>query len=425
MVGAQQGPARTERSARLGPSGTSRPWAKRGRGRAHAEQRRRRPGSRSAPSATNTRASGSRASSPVEERTAGVPLLRGGPVRRRRAAHRRRHVGPGQAQPVAPGARSSGWLASPARCSARKSQSPDRSPVNIRPVRLAPWAAGARPDHHHGGRRITETGHRCAPVDLVADRRPVWSGPPPRARRPGGGSDGSSPRRPVTPLGSPSCLRPSAPNASPDPAHAHAGSTARCRGGHLNPVSRWAPAPTARMPASRTAQGQPPGRGNGASGAQPPEQLGWWPHGRTLHRREDRTPRGPQTDAHPAGPPRQDPHHRHLATRPGQGSAPVPRGIEAGGGGGQAHRAAAATSPRSTPRPWNAPGRPRHRSPRRWALRVKQSNQACSSATSARGPGRELKELFKLPEWTHGAALPLRVSASPTASRSPRCSCAS
>ena len=28
---------------------------------------------------------------------------------------------------------------------ALKSQSPDRSPVNIRPVRLAPWAAGAKP----------------------------------------------------------------------------------------------------------------------------------------------------------------------------------------------------------------------------------------------------------------------------------------
>ena len=38
-----------------------------------------------------------------------------------------------------------GWLARPARCSAAYSQSPERSPVNIRPVRLAPCAAGARP----------------------------------------------------------------------------------------------------------------------------------------------------------------------------------------------------------------------------------------------------------------------------------------
>ncbi len=36
-------------------------------------------------------------------------------------------------------------MAKPARCSAAKSQSPDRSPVNTRPVRLAPWAAGASP----------------------------------------------------------------------------------------------------------------------------------------------------------------------------------------------------------------------------------------------------------------------------------------
>lgn len=35
--------------------------------------------------------------------------------------------------------------ATPALCRARYSQSPDRSPVNIRPVRFAPFAAGARP----------------------------------------------------------------------------------------------------------------------------------------------------------------------------------------------------------------------------------------------------------------------------------------
>ena len=38
-----------------------------------------------------------------------------------------------------------GWLANPERHSAAKSQSPERSPVKIRPVRLPPWAAGARP----------------------------------------------------------------------------------------------------------------------------------------------------------------------------------------------------------------------------------------------------------------------------------------
>ena len=38
-----------------------------------------------------------------------------------------------------------GWLARPTRCRLANSQSPERSPVKIRPVRLAPWAAGARP----------------------------------------------------------------------------------------------------------------------------------------------------------------------------------------------------------------------------------------------------------------------------------------
>ena len=38
-----------------------------------------------------------------------------------------------------------GWEAKPVSQSARKRKSPERSPVNIRPVRLPPWAAGARP----------------------------------------------------------------------------------------------------------------------------------------------------------------------------------------------------------------------------------------------------------------------------------------
>jgi hypothetical protein len=38
-----------------------------------------------------------------------------------------------------------GCAASPTRCSDANSQSPDESPVNTRPVRLPPLAAGARP----------------------------------------------------------------------------------------------------------------------------------------------------------------------------------------------------------------------------------------------------------------------------------------
>ena len=38
-----------------------------------------------------------------------------------------------------------GWFANPVRYREAKSQSPERSPVKIRPVRLPPWAAGASP----------------------------------------------------------------------------------------------------------------------------------------------------------------------------------------------------------------------------------------------------------------------------------------
>ena len=38
-----------------------------------------------------------------------------------------------------------GWLANPVRWSAANSQSPERSPVKTRPVRLPPFAAGASP----------------------------------------------------------------------------------------------------------------------------------------------------------------------------------------------------------------------------------------------------------------------------------------
>jgi len=52
-----------------------------------------------------------------------------------------------QSKSVSPSflATASARFANPARCSARYSQSPDRSPVNMRPVRFAPCAAGARP----------------------------------------------------------------------------------------------------------------------------------------------------------------------------------------------------------------------------------------------------------------------------------------
>ena len=92
-------------------------------------------------------------------RSSGVGLLPGGAhftaavthASGERAARRRR-------------ATDVGWLASPARCIARNSQSPLRSPVNTRPVRLAPWAAGASPSTTIRRRRVAEARHRAAPV---------------------------------------------------------------------------------------------------------------------------------------------------------------------------------------------------------------------------------------------------------------------
>ena len=81
---------------------------------------------------------------PLEERKAPVPLLGKWFVGRRGAAYGRRHPHSLQMEPVM-GDTDIGWLASPTRYIEANSQSPDRSPVKIRPVRLAPWAAGARP----------------------------------------------------------------------------------------------------------------------------------------------------------------------------------------------------------------------------------------------------------------------------------------
>ena len=68
-----------------------------------------------------------------------------------------------------------GCDANPARCSARNSQSPERSPVNIRPVRFAPCAAGARQQS-----RAAKTCHRTSapddPVVLIAKRCPLLGG---------------------------------------------------------------------------------------------------------------------------------------------------------------------------------------------------------------------------------------------------------
>ena len=80
-----------------------------------------------------------------EVRQAAVALVDRGLVGGRRAPHRGGDVGAARARSPSSARRTAGWFANPARASRRTAQSPDRSPVNTRPVRLPPCAAGARP----------------------------------------------------------------------------------------------------------------------------------------------------------------------------------------------------------------------------------------------------------------------------------------
>ncbi len=90
-----------------------------------------------------------------------------------------------------------GWLAKLARDSAAKRKSPERSPVNMRPVRFAPWAAGASPSTMHpgrAGRRTPAAGGPSSPARQMP-RDALWR--PPLARRPDeySADSGRSPRR--------------------------------------------------------------------------------------------------------------------------------------------------------------------------------------------------------------------------------------
>ncbi len=135
-----------------------------------------------APSATTTRSVGrisstSRCSHGAQvSRSTGVGLLSGGAHRTAAKIRVSRSASPSSAATLV------GWLASPARCSAAKSTSPERSPVKIRPVRLPPCAAGASPRIAMRASARAEPGHRTSPVVLVAERRPLHGGDllPPR-----------------------------------------------------------------------------------------------------------------------------------------------------------------------------------------------------------------------------------------------------
>ena len=97
---------------------------------------------------------------------AGVALRGRRLVGRRGAPHRQRDRGCRAAPARRRAEVDVGWLASPARCSAANSQSPLRSPVKMRPVRLPPCAAGASPTTTMRGVGRPPAGDRPAPVVL-------------------------------------------------------------------------------------------------------------------------------------------------------------------------------------------------------------------------------------------------------------------
>jgi hypothetical protein len=111
-----------------------------------------------APSATITRTSPpvSRHSAVNQgaqvNRSAGVGALAGGAHRTAATTRVPLSVRPSAASTLV------GELAKPARCMDANSTSPDRSPVNTRPVRLAPWAAGASPTIISRGRSAPHPG---------------------------------------------------------------------------------------------------------------------------------------------------------------------------------------------------------------------------------------------------------------------------
>jgi len=128
------------------------------------------------PSATTTRRRVSAAHSASRCGWAVGDLGRGRLVGGRRAPDRGRDEGVPQPEPVG-GVLRRGWLAKPAACMARIRKSPEPSPVKTRPVRLAPWAAGASPARASGprGRRSRE---RAGPNRPRRGARPSSRAPP-------------------------------------------------------------------------------------------------------------------------------------------------------------------------------------------------------------------------------------------------------
>ena len=133
VVRAEQDGVRS--AARIRPCG--RTWG----GAAEADRACRRRPTRTRP---GTRSRERRASARAPEpRTGGSCRARLGEAGWRAVrTDRRRHERAPQLEPVIR-VKEVGWFAKPVRWSDANSQSPERSPVKTRPVRLPPWAAGA------------------------------------------------------------------------------------------------------------------------------------------------------------------------------------------------------------------------------------------------------------------------------------------
>ena len=124
---------------------------------------------------------------PHVRRSCGVGSLAGG-------AHRTGAVTrtSGERQAVVARRSTSAATRSPVRCIAANRKSPDRSPVNIRPVRLAPCAAGARPTTSTARGRVAEARAPAAPSRSRPGTPPASRRRPARATRPAAGTPGRS-----------------------------------------------------------------------------------------------------------------------------------------------------------------------------------------------------------------------------------------
>ena len=98
----------------------------------------------------------------------------------RRATRARR-----RATPTSAGSRSR------TRCIDANRKSPERSPVNTRPVRFPPCAAGASPTISTRGARVAEPGHRPRPSTSRRGTTPASRARPPRATRRAAGTHGT------------------------------------------------------------------------------------------------------------------------------------------------------------------------------------------------------------------------------------------